>query len=76
MRRLSLVFMVIVLVAMAMASTASAHIPYVPSHQVGCIITSDPWAVGADGNPLTPPFGPFDGAAVAAAAPSNTCGNK
>ena len=64
----------------AATAAGAGEIPYAggPNNggQVGCIVTENPWAVGADGDPLTPPFGPFDGAAVSAAAPSNTCGQK
>jgi len=75
-QRLCLACVVIALAAMAMAGTASAHVPYDPSTQAGCITTGNPWAVGTDGDPFTPPYGPFDGAVVAAAAPSNICGSK
>jgi len=75
-QRMCLVFLLIVLALMATAGTAFAHIPYLPSTQSGCVYPSDPWAVGADLDPYTPPFGPFDGAAVADAAKSNICGSK
>jgi hypothetical protein len=72
-RRLSLAFTLIVLVSMALAGSAFAHIPFgsPDNPQWGCITTSDPWT---GTNPSG--VGPFSGALVATAASSNTCGNK
>jgi hypothetical protein len=75
-QRIGFFFVLVVLAFMAGPGAAWGHIPYLPSNQVGCITGSDPWALGEDGNPFTPPFGPFDGAVVAAAAQNNTCGNR
>jgi hypothetical protein len=75
-QRIGSFFVLVVLAFMVAAGAAWGHIPYIPSNQVGCVTDSDPWALGEDGNPFTPPFGPFDGAVVSAAAPNNTCGNK
>ena len=75
-RRLLLVLVVATLGVVGVASSAVAgEIPY-SGTQKGCIVTVNPWAVGEDGDPLTPPFGPFDGASVAQAAPTNTCGRR
>jgi hypothetical protein len=75
-QRIGLFLVLVALAFMVGAGAAWAHIPYIPSNQVGCVITSDPWALGEDGDPLTPPFGPFDGSLVAAGARNNTCGHK
>jgi hypothetical protein len=68
----------IALVALGVVGTASSavagEVPYAGGQQ-GCIVTANPWAVGDDGDDLTPPFGPFDGAALSAAAPDHECGN-
>lgn len=74
-RRMCLALVVVGLGVVGSASSASAgEIPYAGG-QLGCVVTENPWGVGSDGDPLTPPFGPFDGAGVAAAAPNNTCGS-
>jgi hypothetical protein len=57
------------------SSAAAGEVPYAGG-QLGCVVTQNPWSLGGDGEPLTPPFGPFNGAAVAAAAPNNNCGNN
>lgn len=73
-RRTCLALVSIGLGLVASTSPATAgEVPYAGG-QLGCVVTENPWAVGSDGDPLTPPFGPFDGAAVAAAGPNNTCG--
>lgn len=75
-RRMCLALAVVGLSVVGTTSSAAAgEIPYAGG-QLGCVVTQNPWAVGSDGDPLTPPFGPFDGVAVAAAAPSNSCGNR
>jgi len=75
-RRAWIVLILAMLGVAASGFAASAgEIPY-SGGQMGCIVTQNPWAVGEDGDPLTPPFGPFDGAAVSTAAPNNTCGNR
>lgn len=56
-------------------SAAAGEVPYAGG-EMGCIVSQNPWAEGEDGDPLTPPFGPFDGAALSSAAPVNSCGNK
>ena len=75
-RRRYVVFALIALGVVGAATPASAgEIPYAGG-QKGCIVTVNPWSLGGDGDPLTPPFGPFDGASVAKAAPTNTCGHR
>ena len=77
-RRMCLAFALTALGVVGTASSAAAgEVPYSDSGgQLGCIVTQNPWSLGGDGDPLTPPFGPFNGAAVADAAPNNTCGNQ
>jgi len=70
-RRLCLLFTLIVVTAMATAGTALAHLPWPSANpQNGCILPEpiEPW------NPA-PPYGPVDGSGlIAPAAPNNSCG--
>ena len=64
-RRACVVLFSAAIVVGGLAGSASAHVPWRPDHQRGCVTEEDIWAVPGSASWL-----------LAAGARDNTCGNK